>query len=313
MAVKSDRSALTNYRKFFLRGLAILLPSILTIWILVAAYNFVSERIAEPINRGVKHLILMAIPGPAPPPEVGTLPDPLTTNQRKAWRAWLTDDEVEDWKGNETADAFRQIVQQRKLEDWWDVYSVRQRQLENWWGGYSFPLDLIGLLVACFLIYLIGGLVGNFIGAGILRYIEDLLLRVPGVKQVYPHVKQVTDFLVGEKQDKLTFSKVVAVQYPRKGLWSVGLVTGETMRSIQEHAGERCVTVFVPSSPTPFTGYVITVPDQDTIDLGVSIEEALRFAVSGGVIIPPSQQIESGDGAALGQLTTEGSMDRASS
>ena len=111
-----------------------------------------------------------------------------------------------------------------------------------------------------------------------------------------PSCKQVTDFFFGDNsKERLQFSRVVAVQYPRKGIWSVGLVTGDTMRRIEQEAGGPCLTVFIPSSPTPFTGYVITVPRTDTMDLPISIEDAIKFAVSGGVVVPASQQIRPGD------------------
>ena len=82
-------------------------------------------------------------------------------------------------------------------------------------------------------------------------------------------------------------------------------MTGDTMRTIQDHAGQDCITVFVPSSPTPFTGYVITVPKTDTIDLPVTVEQALRFTVSGGVIIPPTEVIK----ASLPQVTESDTAD----
>jgi len=115
---------------------------------------------------------------------------------------------------------------------------------------------------------------------------------------VYPYVKQVTDFLVGDTTGQIQFNRVVAVQYPRKGLWSVGLVTGDTMGRIEARAERKCITVFMPSSPTPFTGYVITVPVEDTIELAISIDEALRFTVSGGVILPgaANPEAEGSDG-----------------
>jgi len=134
---------------------------------------------------------------------------------------------------------------------------------------------------------------------------------VPLVKQVYPSVKQVTDFLVGGSDDqKMSFNRVVAVEYPRKGLWSIGLVTGSTMQSIQDRTGRACMTIFVPSSPTPFTGYVIIVPREDTIDLSVTIEEALRFTISGGVVIPPSQQIPDPDRSADSAVSNGAAKDQ---
>jgi len=152
-------------------------------------------------------------------------------------------------------------------------------------------LDLIGLIVAVVLIYFVGILLGSYIGRSLYNKGEQLLHRVPLIRSVYPSVKQVTDFFFGSPEQRIQFSKVVAVEYPRKGLWSVGLVTGSTMQTIQDRAGKDCMTVFVPSSPTPFTGYVITVPREDTIDLAITIEEAIKFAVSGGVLVPPKEQI----------------------
>ena len=85
------------------------------------------------------------------------------------------------------------------------------------------------------------------------------------------------------------FSGVVAVPYPRKGIWSVGLLTGTPMKAIQESAGEEMVTIFIPSSPTPVTGYTITVPRRDIIELALSVDEALRFIISAGVIKPDTE------------------------
>lgn len=170
---------------------------------------------------------------------------------------------------------------------------ARRSVLKQKWDRYNFPLDLIGLFVAILVIYFVGALVRGSIGRRLHREGEEFLQKVPLVKKVYPSVKQITDFFLSDDQKKkMNFNRVVAVEYPRKGLWSIGLVTGDTMKDIQVNAGANCVTVFVPSSPTPFTGYVITVPRQDTIDLPITIEEALRFSISGGVVVPDNQRIE---------------------
>ena len=79
---------------------------------------------------------------------------------------------------------------------------------------------------------------------------------------------------------------VVAVEYPRRGLWSMGLVTGPPLKPIQRRFDEALVTVFIPSSPTPVTGYVIAVPKEELIYLDLSIDEVIRFAISGGVLNP---------------------------
>jgi uncharacterized membrane protein len=153
------------------------------------------------------------------------------------------------------------------------------------WAPYH--LSWVSFLLAFIVIYVFGRFLASFIGRGLWRTIERAFFRLPVVKQIYPSIKQVTDFLLAER--KMEFSRVVGVEYPRKGIWSVGLVTGEAMRTLRGELGGDWVTVFVPSSPTPVTGYTITVRRDDVIDLPISIDEALRFTVSGGVILPPNQ------------------------
>ena len=279
MTERVKTPARSNFKKFFLRGLAILLPSVLTIWILIAAYNFVQVNIAAPINEGVKELVVRFVPW-----------WPYVEEQDKI-------DHVKLVKENEPA---RYTTWQKS--DGYDALvrrSTKRALLEAEWKKYRVLLDLIGLFIAAVLIYIVGALLGSFIGRRLYQRGEELLQRVPLIRQVYPSVKQVTDFLVGTDKEKIKFSRVVAVEYPRKGVWSVGLLTGDTMHDIKQRAGGDCHSVFIPSSPTPFTGYVITVPLSDTIDLPITIEQALRFTVSGGVIVPPSQMRGPGDRLAL--------------
>lgn len=287
-----------NFRPFFLRGLAILLPTVLTIWLLIAAYQFVQGKIAGPINQGVKLLVVTASPLPAAGDEdYDDAVDQMTQKQKDAWS--VADGDFasalgDDYTATRRIDARRNWMRaQPEIER-----SVRTAVVERWWNSFTLGtwvvMDLIGLVIAIILIYIVGWLVGSFIGRRLYHKGEVLIQRVPLIRSIYPSIKQVTDFFVGAKSGP-QFSAVVAVEYPRKGLWSVGLVTGETMRNIQHRAGVPCLTVFIPSSPTPFTGYVITVPKADTIDLPITIEDAIKFAVSGGVLIPPSQQISGGD------------------
>ena len=114
------------------------------------------------------------------------------------------------------------------------------------------------------------------------------MLSTPLLRRVYPYIKQVTDFLLTDERQKNLISRVVAVEYPRKGIWSVGFVTGSGLPKVVNHVKREFVTVIIPTSPTPFTGFVITVPKKQTIDLDLTIEEAFRFIVSGGVITPGS-------------------------
>lgn len=256
----------SNFRRFFLRGLGILLPSVLTLWILIAAYGFVKDRIAEPINAGVRDLTASITPWPV-----------------------VTDQQVRDYQHGVEADPelYASWKSQGGTRDWLEL-GARKETLSQWWKQYPFPMDLIGLVIAILLIYSVGALVGSFVGHRLYRRGEEAIQKVPLIRQVYPSVKQVTDFLVGgsDEREKFKFNRVVAVQYPRMGVWSLGLVTGETLQAISEQAGRKCLTIFIPSSPTPFTGYVVTVPAEDTIDVPLSIDDAVRFLISGGVIVP---------------------------
>lgn len=287
-----------NFRPFFVRGLAILLPTVLTIWLLIAAYQFVQQRIAGPINQGVKFLVAEYSPWPKPSDEdYDDAVEKMTQKQKDAWS--VADGDLATSLGAEYTPAKRIMHRREWMRTQQDIeFAVRTEVVNRWWTSFTLGtwvvMDLIGLIIAIILIYIVGWLVGSFIGRRLYHKGEELIHRVPLIRSIYPSIKQVTDFFVGAKSGP-QFSAVVAVEYPRKGLWSVGMVTGETMRNIEKRAGVPCLTVFIPSSPTPFTGYVITVPKADTIELPITIEEAIKFAVSGGVLIPPSQQISGGN------------------
>jgi uncharacterized membrane protein len=106
------------------------------------------------------------------------------------------------------------------------------------------------------------------------------------LNQIYPYIKQVTDFfLVQEKKEKL-FSRVVLVEFPRKGSWAIGFVTGSGIPKLEDNEKKEFLTVFVSTTPSPLTGFVLMVPRDETIESDMTIEEAFRFIISGGVITP---------------------------
>jgi len=118
------------------------------------------------------------------------------------------------------------------------------------------------------------------------RIAEIAVMKIPIIRAIYPAVKQVTDFVIADKSSQFQGSRVVAVQPHEKGIWSIGLVTGGGLPSLSSATGEEMVTVFVPSSPTAFSGYVLVVPRQSAIELPLTVEEAMRLLVSGGVLVP---------------------------
>ena len=268
MGTKKDKSFGSDFRHFFGRGLIVLLPTVLTLWIVVQAYRFVDANIAKPINGGVQQAVLFITPKAL---SEKRLPSWYTVSEDQI--AQRREERRKSSLGPLTETELRARIRQTNFNDWWN---------SHWYTRFS------GLVVAILLIYLAGRVLGGFIGRRLYARLERLLARIPIFKQVYPHVKQIVDFLFGENQMK--FSKVVIVEYPRAGIWTVGLLTGDSLRDIQLKTGKEIVSVFIPSSPTPFTGYTITVPREDAIELPISIEEALRFVVSGGVLVPDRER-----------------------
>lgn len=263
------RTFSSDFRRFFVRGLVILLPSVLTLWIMVKAYQFVDTNIADPVNGWIRVSLNNAAKVWHPLAEVAAFKP--------------TDDEVLAERlalGIATTDA---------TQDSAIIPKLRAIKIHDWWEARWY-MRMIGIVVAIVAVYFAGRLLGGFFGRRIYRKIEGVITTVPVFKQVYPHVKQVVDFLFSDDK-QIRFSRVVLVEYPRKGIWTIGLLTGETMRSIRTESGDA-VTVFVPSSPVPATGYTITIPRKDVVDLPISVEEAIRFTVSGGVLIPPAQTLE---------------------
>ena len=153
---------------------------------------------------------------------------------------------------------------------------------------FSWGAPLIGFAVAIILTLVFGFLVATFLGNKLFQFFEWLLKKVPIVGTVYPYAKQFIEFFFSSEK-KMEFKLAVAVPFPTKGLWSIGFVTGDGMKSLNEATGKHLLTIFVPTSPTPFTGYVIYVPREDVIPLPISVEEAIRIQISVGVLHPAHQ------------------------
>ncbi|MEE2681633.1 MAG: DUF502 domain-containing protein [Planctomycetota bacterium] len=278
MAKKDKKTFRSDFRRFFVRGLAVLLPTVLTLWILVKAYEFVDVAIAQPINRGIRVVLVQATP------HVGLLETTFEPGESAVDRE-MAKRESEN-RTPQSANEVRSELRAASIQEWWEA---------RWY------MNFIGLFVAILVVYIAGRLLGGFLGRGIYNKLESLLTTIPGIKQVYPYVKQVVDFLFSDEKP-IKFNRVALVQYPRKGIWSIGLVTGTPMKSVQERmddGGSPGVTIFIPSSPTPFTGYTISVPADEIVELPITIDEALRFTISGGVLIPSHQALEQGDHSAL--------------
>ena len=140
-----------------------------------------------------------------------------------------------------------------------DLWKEQKRIWTDFWvNGWG---SIAGFLIALIAVCVVGALFASVVGRTLWRMIEKFIMNTPVLSKVYPYVKQVTDFLFAqEEQEQMPFSRVVAVEYPRKGIWSLGLVTGSGLTKVVDNVRKECLTILIPTSPTPFTGFVIMVP-----------------------------------------------------
>ncbi len=273
----------SDFKRFFGKGLAILLPTAVTLWLLWQAFGFIFNNVAQPINRATRVAVIWGVPQVFSEEE---LPD---------WFS-ITDLELAEARAERkvTVSDISNPALRRQM---------RAEYLRDFWSSHWY-LNLTGLIIAIMLIYLSGVLLGNIVGKSIYSRLERLITQIPGFKQIYPHVKQVVDMILGD--NKMAFSKVVLVEYPSKGVWTVGFLTGNSIRQIDDTAGGAVVSVFIPTSPTPFTGFTINVLKDDAIELNMSVEEALRFVITAGVLAPEGKTLDDDEAIEVKQIHIQG-------
>lgn len=144
----------------------------------------------------------------------------------------------------------------------------------------------LGIIFAVVIIFLTGLLVTNFIGNWFLGLGEAVLVRIPLVRSIYTAVKQVLSTLFSSGAE--SFKKVLLIEYPRKDVWTVAFQTSSGFSVPGDNDIKDLITVFVPTTPNPTAGFLLMVPRQQVIELKMSIEQALKYVISLGVVLPPS-------------------------
>jgi uncharacterized membrane protein len=150
-----------------------------------------------------------------------------------------------------------------------------------------FAVPGFGLIVALFLITLVGFLTANFIGKTIVSFGESLLDRMPLVRSIYRGLKQIFETILSNKAD--SFTKVALIEYPRRGAWAIVFIASDKRNEVSAlldpHQAES-VAVFLPSTPNPTTGFLMYVPRAELIELSMSVEEAAKLIISAGLVAP---------------------------
>jgi uncharacterized membrane protein len=153
----------------------------------------------------------------------------------------------------------------------------------------GFHIPGIGAIITLVVVFLTGLVTANIIGQRLLRFWEGVLGRIPVVKSVYYSVKQVSDTLFSSSGE--AFRKALLVEYPRKGAWTIAFQTGTPGHDVAEHLRGEYLSIYVPTTPNPTSGFFLMVPRTDVIELEMSVDEALKYIISMGVVAPPSRRI----------------------
>jgi len=159
---------------------------------------------------------------------------------------------------------------------------IPQQYRPEEWLGFSVPG--LGLILTLLVLLVTGLLAANIVGRSMVGLWESLLDRIPVVRSVYSAAKNFTEIVFSDSGQ--SFKKVLLIEYPRKGIYSLAFQTATNLGEVQGRTGEQMVCTFVPTTPNPTSGYIIIVPKKDIIELDMEIDEALKMIISLGVIIP---------------------------
>lgn len=312
VAPRTRRSRATQ---FLLRGLAITLPPILTLVILIWLGQIIYAYVINPISLGVRHTIAYFVDESQPTARLARPEDdfpPLDYVERRyrltpelhaaiaaaepgMRQAILRSSEDGIFVPFNSASVpyrdYRRVAENRPPHDlpntargvYVELVTIR-------YFGNLFLLSAVAVSLVVVALYFLGGLVTARIGSWAVNKVESVFVqRVPIVSNVYSSVKQVTDFFLTERT--VSYNRVVAFEYPRRGLWTIAFVTSDSLLDITVAAREPLVTVLVPTSPMPMTGFTVSVPRSELVDLDLTMDQVFQYCLSCGVLVPPHQRV----------------------
>ncbi len=148
----------------------------------------------------------------------------------------------------------------------------------------GFHIPGLGIIITLVLIFIVGLVTKSYLGRKAVSLGEWIVDKIPFVSGIYKGVKQLVDAIFSDKHR--SFRKAVLIEYPRKGLYSIAFVTGDSQGEVQEKTAKKHINLFVPTTPNPTSGFYIMIPEEDIINLDMSVEEAFSLIISGGIIAP---------------------------
>ena len=177
-----------------------------------------------------------------------------------------------------------------------DLFTRIPKQINPFDGLNPFLTSIlnfsVGLAVPLLTILVIGLMARNIVGRWLLDFGEQFLQAIPLAGSVYKTLKQILETLLSNSKTK--FRRVVIVEYPRKGVWTLGFVTGKVSPILQDQLKEEAISVFIPTTPNPTSGWYAIVPQHEAIDIDISIEDAFKILISGGIVSPETHAVKPG-------------------
>ena len=160
-----------------------------------------------------------------------------------------------------------------------------------------FGLPGLGVVIVVIGLVIIGWLAAGYLGRFFVRLGERFVGQMPVIRSIYSATKQILETVLA--QQSTAFRDVVLVEYPRRGIWAIGFLTGETRGEVQAVTDQTVVNVFLPTTPNPTSGFLLFIPEEDVFVLDMTVEEGIKMVISGGIVAPPTPE-----GTVEGQIST---------
>ncbi len=279
---------------FFFRGIVTLLPVVLTLVVFGLLFQMVNRYVTGPINAVIYWSLERNALGWQALDLLGI--DPLSSDYLATELLPLELQTIATTSPEGFQDArFQEALSLHRHEGLGllrdpDELALRADRLRDDVRKRVHPL--IGVVLSFLLVLWLGWIVGGFVGRRFMQHVDRTMTLIPIVRSVYPYSKQLVEFFFEKK--KIEFDTVVAVPYPSQGLWGLAFLTNGSMRTLDRETGKELVCVFLPSSPVPMTGYTMFVDVERVIALPISVDEAVRTIMTGGVLIPESELVSRG-------------------
>lgn len=290
---KKSKKTKKRPQGFFLRGLVTILPAVLTLFILMTVLRFAQDYVTTPINRTIYWSIETNKWGWKLLTKYNIHPLDLEYLNTKTLPAEL---ENAAYMQGINSDVFTNSLTMHRATLMDDAFfynledlGISEVQLRK--DTKDIVPPIIGILLSITLVLVLGTLTSGFVGRRVIGSIDRGVQQIPVVRSVYPYAKQLVEFFLTETE--FEFDTVVAAPYPTDNIYAIAFVTSEGMKSINDALdGKRFVSMFVPTSPMPMTGYTVFIDADKLIPLPISVDEALRVTISAGVLIPPQERVE---------------------